>query len=124
MTTPNAYTRSTLVGVAGHMTNALAELSMVLPHMRAVAAAATGARQVTARRAVQEAEALEKQLRTLDGQAEAAKTLFRSATTTWGAGQEPPALPASSCPASLLGRAGEGPAALPGGGASLVQRQV
>lgn len=121
MTTPNAFTRSTLVGVAGHMTHALADLGAVLPHMRAVAAAATGARQATALKAVEQAEAIEQALRTLDSQAEAAKTLFRCATTLSG---EEPAPPTHTCPPALLGLMHDGPAALPGGGAALVQRQV
>lgn len=84
MTTPNAYTRQTLVNIAGNTTSSLAELSRVLPHMRAVANSLTGQQAVSARQAVERAEELERLLTEADRHAESAKTLFRSATsTTW-----------------------------------------
>lgn len=127
MTTPNAFTRSTLVGIAGHMTHALADLEVVLPHMRAVAASATGPRKTVADRALAEAEELAKTLRALDPRAEAAKTLFRNATHGHLPGAPEPELPAHTCPPALLAYElthHNGPAALPGGGAALVRRQV
>jgi hypothetical protein len=125
MTTPNAFTRSTLVGVAGHMTHALSDLAAVLPHMRVVAASAVGDRGAVARRAVEEAEALETELRVLDARAEATKTLFRSATTTVAiATPDEAASRPHICPPALLSLTDNGPAARLGDGAASVRRQV
>lgn len=98
------------------MTASLSELDTVLPHMRAVAASLTGSRKMSAERAVTEAEAVYRQLRELDTRAEAAKTLFRCATTL-GMSEDPTptTLPATpNGPALPLGSSG----------AALVQRQV
>lgn len=104
MTTPNSFTRTTLVQVAGHVTHALTDLDTVLPHMRAVAASATGVRAATARRALQEAELVATELRDLDRRAEAAKVLFRSATTMGSASalESSSPLPVHICPPALL----------------------
>ena len=113
------------MGVAGHVTRALSDLNAVLPHMRAVAAAASGPRSVAAQRAVEEAEAIARVLGVLDPSAEATKTLFRSATL--GGGPEPGEvveLPVHTCPPALLRLTHDGPAPQPGSGAALVQRQV
>lgn len=125
MTTPNAFTRSTLVGIAGHVTHALTDLDAVLPHMRAVALSATGVRAATAQRAVEEAEQIAHELRDLDRRAETAKVMFRSATTDSGGALEAPAaeLRPHTCPPALLA-AQCGPAVLPGSGTALVHRQV
>jgi hypothetical protein len=124
MTTPNAFTRCTLVGVAEHMTYALSDLAAVLPHMRAVAASATGNRGASAQRALAEAEALEERLRELDRAAESAKVLFRSATMVLGGADDQPPPTPHTCPPALLTLGHDGPATLPDGGAALVRRQV
>jgi translation initiation factor IF-2 len=118
MTTPNAFTRSTLVGVAGHVTHALTDLDAVLPHMRAVALSATGVRAASAQRALEEAERVADELRELDRRAEAAKVLFRSATTgSAGALEASTPQPVHTCPPALLALTDYGPAAHPGSGA-------
>lgn len=126
MTTPNAYTRVSLVDIAGRTTTALTELGRILPHLRAVANTATGARAIAARKAVQEAELLQTQLRQADVHAEAAKTLFRSATLTPGAAETEEVRGTACLPPGMLPALYSGPAPLePGGGAAaLVRRQV
>lgn len=84
MTTPNSFTRTSLVSIAGRTTTTVAELDQLLPHMRAVANTATGYRADLARRAVAEAELLRDQLAEADRHAETAKTLFRNATVVPG----------------------------------------
>lgn len=87
MTTPNAFTRTSLVDIAASTTTSLTELERVMPHMRAVTNSATGHRAALMRRALAEADLLEQRLREADVHAEAVKTLFRSATT--GSGPAP-----------------------------------
>lgn len=125
MTTPNAYTRTTLVDVAGRTTATLVELDSVLPHMRVVAQSLPGTRGEVARLALDKAEAAYAALMAADRSAEAAKTLFRSATTPGLATQ--PALDAT-CPAptTLTRPLDSGPAfpALGSGAAAMMRRQV
>jgi hypothetical protein len=119
MTTPNAFTRTSLVDISARTTTALTELGRVMPHMRAVTNAASGHRAVLMRRALAEAEELESELRKADLHAEALKTLFRTATLV------PRAQETASCtPPALLPTARSGPAPHdPGGGAAAVVRR-
>jgi hypothetical protein len=80
MTTPNEYTRTSLGNIAAAATRSLTELDLLLPHMRAVANSLTGHRGKVARMALERAEKAQVAMTQADLDAEAAKTLFRSAT--------------------------------------------
>lgn len=125
MTTPNAYTRTSLVDISARTTTALTELGRLLPHMRAVANTATGARAPSARKAVREAELLEQQLRQADVHAEAVKTLFRSATTAPSVQEGDQARGTACLPPGTLPALYSTPDPHPGDGAAAqVRRQV
>lgn len=121
MTTPNAFTRTSLVDISARTTTALTDLERVMPHMRAVTNAASGHRAALMRRALAEAEALEVQLRKADLHAEAVKTLFRTATLAPGGPH-----PASCMPPAFRPAAHSGPAPHDheGGAAAVVRRQA
>lgn len=112
MTTPNAFTRTSLTGISASTTTALTELGRVMPHMRAVTNASSGPRAALLRRALEEAAQLEEQLRLADVHAEALKTLFRSATLSPGGEGAAPQ------------HGGPAPHEPGGGAAALVRRQA
>jgi len=126
MTTPNAYTRTSLVDISARTTTALTELDRLLPHMRAVANTATGSRAVLAQRAVAEAEALREQLTVADKHAETVKTLFRSATLSPGVAEREEVRGTACLPPGALPALHSSPAPmhLGGGAAALMRRQV
>ena len=80
MTTPNEYTRTSLASISATTTRTLRELEEVIPHIRAVANTLTGYEGRAARMALERAELTYNALTQADAEAEAAKTLFRSAT--------------------------------------------